>query len=190
MADLDALRRLAGLHGIQADWYDIWGNRHEVPERTLRTLLAAMHVPAHDDAQVQMSVRDWNGVRMVVLSTLVPLPYIVRVVWSQHSSVASNSYTDDLRISGTFALLGANEFAAFCVTVAVVLFALLMACRVSRVMEEECGSSTTFSSAWKRESMLGSAAKTSRAAPAIVPRSRASRRAGSSTTEPRATLTR
>lgn len=81
---------------------------------------------------VQMSVRDWNGVRMVVLSTLVPLPYIVRVVWSQHSSVASNSYTDDLRISGTFALLGANEFAAFCVTVAVVLFALLMACRVSR----------------------------------------------------------
>ncbi len=58
MADLDALRKLAGLHGIQADWYDIWGNRHEVPERTLRTLLAAMHVAAHDDAQVQARLRD------------------------------------------------------------------------------------------------------------------------------------
>ena len=82
---------------------------------------------------VQMSVRDWNGVRMIVLATLVPLPYIAKVVWNQHNSVASNSYNDDLRISGTFALLGANEFAAFCVTVAVVLFALLMACRVSRM---------------------------------------------------------
>lgn len=82
---------------------------------------------------VQMSVRDWNGVRMVVLATLVPLPYIAKVVWNQHNSVASTGYNDDLRISGTFALLGANEFAAFCVTVAVVLFALLMACRVSRM---------------------------------------------------------
>ncbi|GAA5076064.1 O-antigen ligase family protein [Lysobacter panacisoli] len=81
---------------------------------------------------VQMSVRDWNGVRLVVLATLVPLPYIAKVVWNQHVSVASTHYTDDLRISGTFALLGANEFAAFCVTVAVVLFALLLACRLSR----------------------------------------------------------
>ncbi|HZX75820.1 O-antigen ligase family protein, partial [Lysobacter sp.] len=82
---------------------------------------------------VQMSVRDWNGVRLVLLSMLLPLPYIAKVVWNQHRSVASTHYTDDLRISGTFALLGANEFAAFCVTVAVVLFALLLACRVSRV---------------------------------------------------------
>jgi putative inorganic carbon (HCO3(-)) transporter len=82
---------------------------------------------------VQMSVRDWNGVRLVLLSMLLPLPYIAKVVWNQHRSVASTHYTDDLRISGTFALLGANEFAAFCVTVAVVLFALLLACRVSRI---------------------------------------------------------
>jgi O-antigen ligase len=81
---------------------------------------------------VQMSVRDWHGVRMVVLATLLPLPYIAKVVWNQHYSVASTHYTDDLRISGTFALLGANEFAAFCVTVAVVLFALLLACKLSR----------------------------------------------------------
>lgn len=81
---------------------------------------------------VQMSVRDWNGVRLVALTMLLPLPYIAKVVWNQHRSVASTHYTDDLRISGTFALLGANEFAAFCVTVAVMLFALLLACRISR----------------------------------------------------------
>lgn len=81
---------------------------------------------------VQMSVRDWNGVRMIVLAMLVPLPYIAKVVWVQHQSVSHTHYTDDLRIKGTFALLGANEFAAFCVTVAVVLFAVLLACRLSR----------------------------------------------------------
>lgn len=81
---------------------------------------------------VQMSVRDWQGVRLVVLATLVPLPYIAKVVWVQHFSVARTHYTDDLRISGTFALLGANEFAAFCVTVTIVLFSLLLACRLSR----------------------------------------------------------
>jgi O-antigen ligase len=36
-----------------------------------------------------------------------------------------------LRISGTFSLLGANEMAAFCVTMAVVMFALLLAARLS-----------------------------------------------------------
>ncbi|HEY5803120.1 MAG TPA: O-antigen ligase family protein [Lysobacter sp.] len=81
---------------------------------------------------VQMSVRDWQGVRLVILAMLVPLPYIAKVVWVQHQSVARDHYTDDLRISGTFSLLGANEFAAFCVTVAVVLFALLLACRLTR----------------------------------------------------------
>lgn len=81
---------------------------------------------------VQMSVSDWTGVRRVVLATLLPLPYIAKVTWVQHVSVASWNYSDDLRIKGTFTLLGANEFAAFCVTVAAVLFALLLATRVSR----------------------------------------------------------
>ncbi|MFC3815753.1 O-antigen ligase family protein [Lysobacter sp. GCM10012299] len=81
---------------------------------------------------VQMSVRDWQGLRMIVLMTLVPLPYIAKVVWVQHTNVGRDHYTDDLRISGTFSLLGANEFAAFCVTMAVVLFAILLACRLPR----------------------------------------------------------
>lgn len=82
---------------------------------------------------VQMSVRDWKGVRRIVLVTLLPLPYIAMVVWTQHTSVASWHYSDDLRIAGTFSLLGANEFAAFCVTVTVVLFALLIATKASRL---------------------------------------------------------
>jgi O-antigen ligase len=81
---------------------------------------------------VQMSVNDWTGVRRVLIATILPLPYIARVTWAQHISVASWHYSDDLRISGTFSMLGANEFAAFCVTVAVVLFALLIAARLSR----------------------------------------------------------
>lgn len=80
---------------------------------------------------VQLSVRDWHGVRLAVLATLVPLPYIAKVTWVQHVSVSSWHYSDNLRIKGTFALLGANEFAAFCVTVAAVLLALLLASRAS-----------------------------------------------------------
>jgi len=81
---------------------------------------------------VQMSVSSWTGVRRIVLATILPLPYIAKVTWVEHASVASWNYSDDLRIKGTFALLGANEFAAFCVTVAAVLFALLIATRASR----------------------------------------------------------
>ncbi|HVI59242.1 MAG TPA: O-antigen ligase family protein [Luteimonas sp.] len=81
---------------------------------------------------VQMSVDSWAGVRRIVFCTLLPLPYIAKVTWIEHASVASWNYNDDLRIKGTFALLGANEFAAFCVTVAAVLFALLVATRASK----------------------------------------------------------
>ncbi len=82
---------------------------------------------------VQMSAGDWAGVRRILIATMLPLPYIAKVVWNQHASVAEWHYSDDLRISGTFALLGANEFAAFCITVAVMLFALLVATKLSRV---------------------------------------------------------
>ena len=81
---------------------------------------------------VQMSVRNWNHVRRIFLCTLIPLPYIARVVLNQHRSVSSWHYSDDLRISGTFSQLGANEFAAFCVTMAVVLLAVLIATRTHR----------------------------------------------------------
>lgn len=82
---------------------------------------------------VQMSVTDWNSMKRVVLAMILPMPYILRVTWAQHASVASFSYDDDLRIHGTFSMLGANEFASFCVTMSLVFFALLIATRLSKV---------------------------------------------------------
>ena len=79
----------------------------------------------------QKSVTNWHTLKRVVLCTLLPLPYMLRVDWSQHASVSRWHYSDALRISGTFSLLGANEYAAFCVTVAIILTALLVAARLS-----------------------------------------------------------
>lgn len=82
---------------------------------------------------VQMSVTDWNSLKRVLLAMILPMPYILRVTWSQHASVAGYAYNDDLRIHGTFALLGANEFASFCVTMALVLFGILLATKLSKM---------------------------------------------------------
>ncbi len=45
----DALAKLAAHCGIAAEYHDIWGKRHAIPEQTLRALLAAMHFPAEAD---------------------------------------------------------------------------------------------------------------------------------------------
>lgn len=82
---------------------------------------------------VQMSVTDWNTLKRVLLAMILPLPYILRVTWSQHAGVAGYHYNDDLRIHGTFSLLGANEFASFCVTMALLLFALLIATKLPKL---------------------------------------------------------
>ena len=75
----------------------------------------------------QMSVTDWTTLRRLIFVMLLPLPYMLRVTWDQHASVSSWHYKDALRISGTFSELGANEFAAFCVIMSIVIFALLLA---------------------------------------------------------------
>lgn len=82
---------------------------------------------------VEMSVTDWMSMKRMILTMILPLPYMLRVTWSQHASVAGYAYNDDLRISGTFSLLGANEFASFCVTMALVLLAILLATRQTGV---------------------------------------------------------
>jgi O-antigen ligase len=82
---------------------------------------------------VEMSVTDWASMKRMILVMILPLPYILRVTWSEHASVAGYAYNDDLRIHGTFSLLGANEFASFCVTMSLVLFAILLAAKLSRI---------------------------------------------------------
>jgi putative inorganic carbon (HCO3(-)) transporter len=79
----------------------------------------------------QMSVTDWTTLKRVILATVLPIPYILHVTWSEHAGVTSWHYKDSLRIQGTFSLLGANEFAAFCAMMAVLLLALLIAARLS-----------------------------------------------------------
>ena len=44
------LAELAHRHAIELGYHDIWGGWHEIPEATLRALLAAMQVPATDAA--------------------------------------------------------------------------------------------------------------------------------------------
>ena len=81
---------------------------------------------------VQKSIVDLDGVKRVMIATILPIPYMFKVVVAQHDAVSHWHYNDELRIQGTFALLGANEFAALCVTVALVLFGVFLATRLSR----------------------------------------------------------
>ena len=67
-----ALDRLARLCGIQLDYEDVWGKRHQVSERTKRLLLQAMGVPADNEEEVRASLderlrRRWSR----------PLPTVV-----------------------------------------------------------------------------------------------------------------
>lgn len=74
---------------------------------------------------VQRTTTDEMALRRTVAVTLLPLLYIAKAVWVQHLAVSKWHYDDDLRVTGSFSLLGANEFAAFCITVALVCLALL-----------------------------------------------------------------
>jgi O-antigen ligase len=78
---------------------------------------------------VQRSAGDALALRRIMAVTLVPLLYVAKAVWVQQQSVSKWHYDDDLRVQGTFSLLGANEFAAFCITVTLVCLALLFAVR-------------------------------------------------------------
>ncbi len=82
---------------------------------------------------VQMSVRDWTALRRIALATLLPLAYIARVTIIQNRSIGSWHYDDDLRISGTFMMLGANEMAAFAVTTFCLSLGLLFVLKRDRI---------------------------------------------------------
>jgi len=77
---------------------------------------------------IQKSALDDVQWRRIFVATLIPLPYCFKVVWSQYKSVASQHYTHDLRISGTFMDLGANEMGAFSVMMALVSLGCLISC--------------------------------------------------------------
>jgi O-antigen ligase len=73
------------------------------------------------------SVRDYRGIIWVLVATIVPLPYMFRVFYSQLTSVLHWHYSDVYRnVSGTFMELGSNEIAAFYAGYTPMLIALVI----------------------------------------------------------------
>ncbi|MEH6449000.1 MAG: O-antigen ligase family protein [Oleispira sp.] len=77
---------------------------------------------------IQRSAVDMVQWRRILIACLLPLPYCFKVVWAQYKSVAQWHYSDDLRVSGTFIDLGANEMAAYSVTLALVSLGCIITC--------------------------------------------------------------
>ncbi len=57
MSERELLQRLGRIHEIAPDYYDVWGNHHEVPEASLAALLGALGVRAGTPQEVQESIR-------------------------------------------------------------------------------------------------------------------------------------
>ena len=77
---------------------------------------------------VQRSAGDFIQWRRILLACLLPLPYMFKTVWNQYMAVSQYHYSDDLRVSGTFMDLGANEMAAYAVTSALVCLGCIITC--------------------------------------------------------------
>jgi putative inorganic carbon (HCO3(-)) transporter len=77
---------------------------------------------------VQRSAGDMVQWRRILLACLLPLPYMFKTVWNQYMAVSQYHYSDDLRVSGTFMDLGANEMAAYAVTSALVCLGCIITC--------------------------------------------------------------
>lgn len=54
---VNPLDTLCAHYGVYQEYYTIWGDHHPTSERTKRAILAAMGVPAEDDAAVEGSLR-------------------------------------------------------------------------------------------------------------------------------------
>ncbi len=78
-------------------------------------------------------VRDRRGIVLALGATILPLLYMFRVFFSQHRSVSSHHYDHDLRISGTFTLLGSNEMATFYSAYTFMLIALFFFIKTTKV---------------------------------------------------------
>ena len=78
-------------------------------------------------------VRDRKGIILAIGATVLPLLYMFRVFFSQHRAVSSYHYDHDLRISGTFSMLGANEMASFYAAFTIVLITLFYFIKTRKV---------------------------------------------------------
>ncbi len=97
----EALARLAAAHGIDVDYEDVWGDRHQVPDATLEALLAAMGVHASDEAAslaVLRAIDDAQDARRV--APLVVLRENVRP-WTLHLRLPASMADAPLSVRAT-----------------------------------------------------------------------------------------
>jgi len=57
-AGRETLERLARIHKIDPDYYDIWGNHHEVPDTSLVALFGALGIAAGTPEEIVGAIRD------------------------------------------------------------------------------------------------------------------------------------
>ena len=57
MNEREALERLGRIHAIAPDYYDVWGQCHEVPDASLRALLGALGIAAGTPREIEDSIR-------------------------------------------------------------------------------------------------------------------------------------
>jgi (1->4)-alpha-D-glucan 1-alpha-D-glucosylmutase len=96
MNERDALERLGGIHGIAPDYYDIWGQRHQVAEVNLRALLDALGVCAGTPQEVEAAV---NAAELERLRGVLPPVIVVREEagpWSLHLNLPADVARDAL----------------------------------------------------------------------------------------------
>ncbi len=70
------LAELARRHGVATAYDDVWGERHEASDATLRALLAAMHVDATDAARIEAAIAGHEYARR---AQTLPAAVVVRV---------------------------------------------------------------------------------------------------------------
>ena len=75
MNEHELLQRLGRMHEIAPDYFDIWGQRHEVPDASLRTLLGALGVRAGSPQEVDDSIR---AAELDVWRAVLPPAIVVR----------------------------------------------------------------------------------------------------------------
>lgn len=93
------------------------GNWNHLKDQTIPLLLVFI---------IQKSATDIIQWRRILLASIVSIIYCFKLVWIQYQSVAKWHYSDDLRISGPFMDLGANEMAAYAVTASLISIACLI----------------------------------------------------------------
>jgi len=96
MKEREALERLCAIHGIAPDFYDIWGQRHQVSGANLRALLDALGVRAGTAHEVEAAV---NAAELERLRCALPPVIVVREdagPWSLRLNLAADAARDAL----------------------------------------------------------------------------------------------